>query len=446
MLGHLQYFQKHVKFFGCTRLVGLLVLAICLLIVPVTGCTGDKVADENSVAVPPGQDATPSLKSSGERQGFVDGPESEIAFPRHYAPVATDRGGQYFAGKLVLDSGCLRLDAPPYDPSNPSKPPLLIWPSVFAISNQGDTAWIVDGFGRIVAHVGDHIRLTTAVVSYQQAQDNGLIQEFSAVCTGPYLMVGDEVTSFDRDNELLEFRLADPEVYFVRQKTIVSSLQELLGAQVVGELILDGHCLRIMGVDGHMTSIKWPPGFTPNVHQGVVQIRNGGGQVIAQVGDRISGGGAYSDSAYGDCPGGTFAINSIEILPDVEVYFPRQDGTLETNREMERFIGRLVLTRRCLKVDDAVRESDQLLIQGGRPLLIWPETFTFSLEEGVASIVDKAGRVVALVGDEVQFSAVAVSYREALEHKGFREISPACSGPYWVVGDDFVSESNSESP
>ncbi len=443
MLDHLLYVQKKEKIFGSTRLVGLLVLAICMLIGPVTGCTGD---DENSVAVPPGEDATPSLKSSGEGQGFGDGPESEIAFPRHSAPVATDRGGQYFAGMLVLDSGCLRLDAPSYDPSNPSKPPLLIWPSVFAVSNLDGNAWIIDGFGRIVAHVGDHIRLTSAAVSYHQAQDDGLIQEFSADCTGPYLMVGDEVSSFDRDNEPLEFRLADPEVYFVRQKTIVSSLQELLGAQVVGKLILDGHCLRIMGVDGHMTSIKWPPGFTPNVHQGIVQIRNGGGQVIAQVGDRIPGGGAYSDSAHGDCPGGTFAINSIEILPDVEVYFPRQDGTLGTNQEMERFFGRLVLTRRCLEVDDVVRESDQLLIQGDRPLIIWPAAFTVSLEEGPASIVDAAGRVIALVGDEVQFSAVAVSYQEALEHEGFREISPACSGPYWVVGDDFVRESDAESP
>ncbi len=48
-------------------------------------------------------------------------------------------------------------------------------------------------------------------------------------------------------------------------------------------------------------------------------------------------------------------------------------------------------------------------------------------------------RVVARVGDEVQFSAFNVTYNQALEHGGLEEITPACFGPYWAVGEEFRS-------
>ena len=79
-------------------------------------------------------------------------------------------------------------------------------------------------------------------------------------------------------------------------------------------------------------------------------------------------------------------------------------------------------------------------------MLIWPHTFTLSTGDDVVGIVDATGRVVARVGDEVQFSAVSISYQQAIEHSGLREISPACLGPYWVVGDDFSAVADSESP
>ena len=143
-----------------------------------------------------------------------------------------------------------------------------------------------------------------------------------------------------------------------------------------------------------------------------------GGSTIAKVGDRIASGGGYSSSGYGDCPGGRFGIHSIKVLPDVEVYFPKQDGTLGTDQEMERFVGKLVVERRCLKVDDAVRVKDRVIMPGGRYLLIWPDTFALDLDDEVAGIVDAAGQVVARVGDEVQFSAVSISYQEAMDHSG----------------------------
>ena len=82
---------------------------------------------------------------------------------------------------------------------------------------------------------------------------------------------------------------------------------------------------------------------------------------------------------------------------------------------------------------------------GGRYLLIWPDTFALDLDDEVAGVVDGAGQVVARVGDEIEFGAVTVTYQEAMEHSGLREISPACTGGYWVVGEDIAAVGDSES-
>ena len=209
------------------------------------------------------------------------------------------------------------------------------------------------------------------------------------------------------------------------------------------ELVLDGQCLRL----GHGDSgsfIVWPPGFTPHYHRGVVHVRNDAGAIIAQVGDRLSMGGAGGRSDDERCPGPAWGANSIKVLPDVEVYFPKQDGSLAIDQEMESFVGRLVLDRKCLIVD-SVRDRDRVVFPVP-PLVIWPDTFTLSTESEVVGIVDAAGRTVARVGDDVQFSAAAVSYGQAMERSGLREISPACSGPLWVVADDFTAVPDSESP
>ncbi len=422
----------------------LLVLAVAFAV----GCSDGETNIQTPVVAPTqpaataaveAQTPTAALPQSGPPTPVAD-QVPEVAFPQHEAPLGTDNGGHYFAGKLALDGGCLRADVPA-DPNSPASSWLLIWPGAFALHTEDGAVWIVDGTGRIAARVGDHIRLSRAAVSYEEAHDEGLVRGMSEECEEPYLLVGDEVSAFDPANEPTELRLSDPEVLFPRQKTDVSVFRPLLMAAGFGELSLDGQCLRL----GDYT-IKWPAGFEPHVENGVVQVRNGAGRVIAQVGDRIAGGGGYSSSGYGECPGGTFGMHSIKVLPDVEVYFPRQDGTLGTDQEMERFVGKLIMEHRCLMVDDVVRERDRVIMPGGRYLPIWPDTFALDLDDEIAGIVAANGRVIARVGDEVRFSAIPISYQQAMDHTGLREISPACSGGYWVVGEDFGAVGDSESP
>ena len=439
------------------RQMALLFLFKCLLIVLAAGCgvdqgvadrggpgedveTGSESASEESVV---GETDTREEPNVGETDTRVDA-NMVSTFPQHDAPLRTDNGGLYFAGKLVLDEGCLRLEVPPdaygqirvekpTDGNEPRRMGLLIWPSGFGSRVEGGSVSIVDADGRIFARVGDHVRLTHATIYYKAASDQGLLRGMSEDCDGPFYLVGDEVAVFDPDDEPTALRLSDPEVFFPRRRTGLPTRGLYREALGIGELVLDGPCLRL----GAGTTIVWPAGFEPHVEKGVVQVRNWAGRVIAQVGDRIAGGGGFSSAGYGDCPGNTFEIHSIKVLPDAEVYFPTQDGTLSKGSWMQRFTGKLVLQGRCLVIDEAVRVYDRVNAPGDENLLIWPENFTLSLDEDVPGIVDASGRVVARVGDEIQVSAVAVTREEAVDHSGYREVSPDCGGGLWFVGEDF---------
>ena len=186
-----------------------------------------------------------------------EGPE--VFFPQHGAPLGTDDGGSYWAGQLILDDGCLRVEVPP-DVNGPGGSSLLIWPSGYTLSVEDRVVRVADGNGRVAAHVGDHIRLSRATVSYKEAQDQGLIRGMSEYCGEPFYLVGDEVTAFDPDNEPRELRLSDPDVFFPRQRTVIATFRDQMLAEGGGELVLDGQCLRLNG----RTTVIWPAGFKPH--------------------------------------------------------------------------------------------------------------------------------------------------------------------------------------
>ena len=413
------------------KLVSIVALSVLVLLAAALACGNDGADNMGSPTTVP-KESTPS---ASESEGLSSGQAPSIVFPQHNAPLGTDRGGQYFAGQTVISKGCLRAEAPTYDATNPRESWLLIWPGAFTLEAESGSVRIVDGLGRVAARVGDHVRLSRAALSYQQAMEQGLLDGLSEECGEPYLLVGDEVSAFDPENEATELRILNPDVLFLRQETIMGfpTLMQALG---LGELVLNGECLNL----GDSTPIIWPAGFTPHSDGGVVQVRNGAGQVIATVGDEIAAGGGYHTLDGGACPGEVFFANSIKVLPDVEVYFPRQDGTLAAGQETERFAGELALEGKCLKVDSPLRVRDRVHLPVP-PLLIWPRDFSLGEEDGRVAILDASGRVVARVGDEVQFSAFDLSYQQATEHGGLEEITPACSGPYWAVGEDFTANS-----
>ena len=391
------------------RWVGLLLLCTGLLVITSAGC-----GDGRTPPGDPSEHATPST---------VDAQPPQVTFPRHDYPLGTDMGGDYFAGQLVLKEGCLLAEIPS-DPTALGASRLVIWPSSFSLEANSGTVRVVDGHGRVVAEVGDHIRLSRAAVSYEEAKRRELVTGLSEHCPPANFLVGDEVTVFDPEKEATELRLSDPDVLLLRHKTVVSINRVFRLAAGVGELVLDGQCLRLSGG----STILWPAGFTPNVEDGVVHVRNGAGRTIAKVGDEIAGGGGFFKSEHGECPGGLFRIHDVKVLPDVEVYFPRWDDGIRKGQVTTPRAGELALDGKCLVLRN--------ILDGGVPqhaLLLWPEDYNLNVEDGAVEVLDATGRVAAPVGDEVHVSAFNVTYSQAINHGGLEEITPAYSAPYWAV-------------
>ena len=397
------------------RLTGIVLAIAVFLVMLSAGCGDGQVpADDSSEhAAPFSSGAQPSL----------------VAFPRHGYPLGTDRGGDYFAGQLVLRNGCLLVEIPS-DPTARGASRLVIWPNSFSLEANSGTARVVDGHGRVVAQAGDHIRLSRAAVAYQEAKRRELVTGLPEHCPPASFLVGDEVSVFDPENEATELRLSDPEVLLLRQKTEISANRGFMDALGIGELVLDGQCLRLNG--GAM--ILWPAGFTPHVEDGVVHVRNGAGRSIARVGDEIAGGGGYFNNRYGECPGEIFMIHEIKVLPDVEVYFPKQQEALVAGQVVKRHVGELVLNGKCL----GVRVDDGSI--GHEPaLLLWPGTFELYIDDGAVEIIDATGRVAARAGDDVQFTAFNVAYDHDSKPGALEEITPACTGPYLSAGEEFAA-------
>ena len=185
------------------KLVSIAALSVLVLLAAAMACSSD--GDDNLET--PATGLKESTPQETESKAPKDGQASSMVFPQHNTPLGTDRGGEYFAGRLVLSNGCLRAAVPSKDATDPRPSWLLIWPSAFTLEAESGSVRIIDELGQIAGHVGDHVRLSRAAVTYQQAMDQGLVERLSEDCAEPYLLVGDEVTAFDPNNEATELRL-----------------------------------------------------------------------------------------------------------------------------------------------------------------------------------------------------------------------------------------------
>lgn len=85
------------------------------------------------------------------------------------------------SGKLILNEGCLRLEA-----SNVVADYFLIWPPDFKPRRQNGLIEILDGSDQVVGRVGDEIRTGGSEVPVSHVS-----QEIRNTCPGPYFEVGD---------------------------------------------------------------------------------------------------------------------------------------------------------------------------------------------------------------------------------------------------------------
>lgn len=95
--------------------------------------------------------------------------------------------------------------------------------------------------------------------------------------------------------------------------------------------------------------------------------------------------------------------------------------------------GKLVLKDKCLRLKGTDSNIGYLLI--------WPaELFTPNIKDNEIQILDRNSRVVARVGQEVRMSGGEVGLLNLLPEYVQRQIPPACTGPYWVVGLEVHSQ------
>ena len=190
------------------RWVGFLLISAVLLATILAGCGGDRV---------PAEQADPT----------------SVAFPRHDYPLGTDRGGDYFAGQLVLREGCLLVEVP----SNPNNAPwparLAIWPSSFSPDVESGTVRVIDGQGQVAAQVGDYVRISRAELTPEDYKYAELIAGLPEHCPAGRTFVG-AVTVFDPKNEVTKLGLQSPEVLLLRQETVMAAERVFLTAAGAG--------------------------------------------------------------------------------------------------------------------------------------------------------------------------------------------------------------------
>ena len=226
-----------------------------------------------------------------------------VRFPQHNDPLITDRGWRYLLGALELTNGCLRVRPFPHVNTLIGDPDsyLMMWPSNFSVSEEVGDVRVIDDSGIITARVGDTLRVSGGRWRNEDVPQE-LLESVPEECReyGYYWKVGDEVSALGPD-EPTTVSVPGSTLHFPRSRTRVDtgggSGVALKVARIEGELVLVGNCLRIDGEYSHI--IVWPPGFTPHIEDGVVEVHNGGGKTIVRVGDYLVAGGGEVGQAQG---------------------------------------------------------------------------------------------------------------------------------------------------
>lgn len=120
-------------------------------------------------------------------------PPADITFPTQ--PPSQDVMEALVIGGLVLDNGCLRLNAEEWGASF-----LLVWPNGYSAQRTEDgTIEVVDPSGRIVAASGQRVRVSGGEYASEDmaAFDQMYPGVRSETCPGPYWIVGSEVRAVE---------------------------------------------------------------------------------------------------------------------------------------------------------------------------------------------------------------------------------------------------------
>ncbi len=251
----------------------------------------------------------PTVVSSPDKSGGETSSESSelpaevigLSFPRHHEVLPANRGDHYVYGELSRSGDCLRVSyVDQVDPVATRDGLLVVWPSGFEAREHGQLVRVFDSGGDLVASEEQTLRISGKKVAVEGGWDWVGSPDR---CPGPFWLVGDEVSPVEGNSlsvasygGILFATLGE------QRGPIVTALEG-----VEGPLRLRGACLVVGDLD-FMDEylVVWPPGFRVEGSGEGLAVLNGGGRVIAELGDDVLLGGRSHEAgnAYsGECDG-----------------------------------------------------------------------------------------------------------------------------------------------
>ena len=213
---------------------------------------------------------------------------SDIAFPRQ-KPVEGPREVMEaeLVGDLVESGGCVRVKSLYNDGSY-----LPIWPPDFTLGFENEIPVILDVEGNIVGRVGEEIYMGGGEGS-ENALPDSVRDQLPADCGGPFWIVGDGV----RPNIRHDSGLIQLDVITTTERTaILLHKKPILDEWVEEPSVISGilrwynpqRCPRIQTESGITDYLPiWPPEYSLQMTDGLVEILNGSGEIVAQEGTEV---------------------------------------------------------------------------------------------------------------------------------------------------------------
>ena len=375
------------------------------------------------------------------QQELHNAPSPVVHLPVHTEPLVTDWGRHHIMGELIIDNGCLRVLGDP-GPNGPTPSYLLIWPEGYALNRRGD---VINSEGLVAPAVGDNVRFSGRLVREESYNSERLASNIPHECAGPYYIIGDEVSIVE--DETTELSLPGHVTAFKRKETVAMvpgwSAYVPVPWGPSGELVLRDGCLLLhVNQDGReeLRVIVWPPGFQPALGDEGMVIRNGGGNVVAQLGDTLK---MTMLTAGGDSEGAYVPECNARLWEAQRV---SNDGLPTTLlRHNQSPSGSVVLPGEQysrMMVDEDFRSSHRRteleVINGctyaGNGILVWPPGFGIKQDEHGAVVVDQNGEEVAREGEDVVLKVRSVHRDDLLGREMVNKTPPNCGGYFLFVG------------
>ncbi len=209
-----------------------------------------------------------------------------IAFPRQ-EPVEGPREVMEaeLVGDLVLLDGCLRVNSL----NQGEESYLPIWPPEFILDLDNDTPVILDGNGIIVGRVGEEIYMGGGT-GRQESMPECVRQQLLESCKGPFWSVGEGVRlNIKEDSELIHIdciTTSDRTAILVKKEPILDEWVEEPGiVSGILRVYAPHRCPRIISESGMTDYLPiWPPDYSLEITDGLVEITNGSGELVAREG------------------------------------------------------------------------------------------------------------------------------------------------------------------